>query len=87
LEVGSILVLSAQLIKGAFMAQHETHALDQQVALVTGASSGLGRATAIALPQAGADVAIVARSETDLQQVASEIEALGQRALASGFGK
>lgn len=56
-------------------------ALSGRVALVTGASSGLGRATALGLAQAGADVMLMARSETDLQQVAAEIEAAGRRAL------
>ena len=56
-------------------------ALSGQVALVTGASSGLGRATALSLAQAGADVILMARSETDLQQVAAEIEAAGRRAM------
>ena len=56
-------------------------ALSGRVALVTGASSGLGRATALGLARAGADVMLMARSETDLQQVAAEIEAAGRRAL------
>ena len=55
--------------------------LTHQVALVTGASSGLGRATAIALAQAGADVGIMGRSETELDQVTGEITAIGQRVL------
>ncbi|HEX9439725.1 MAG TPA: SDR family oxidoreductase [Roseiflexaceae bacterium] len=53
-----------------------------QVALVTGANSELGRATAIALAQAGAHVALLARSAADLQQVATDVKALGPSALA-----
>ena len=56
------------------------HPLTGQVALVTGASSGLGRATALALAQAGADLALLARSESDLLKVAATIETLGRRA-------
>jgi NAD(P)-dependent dehydrogenase (short-subunit alcohol dehydrogenase family) len=56
--------------------------LDGQVALVTGASSGLGRATAVALAQAGADVALLARGKHDLDQAAAEVEQAGRRALA-----
>jgi NAD(P)-dependent dehydrogenase (short-subunit alcohol dehydrogenase family) len=52
-----------------------------QVALVTGASSGLGRATAVALAQAGADVALLARGQHDLEQAAAEVERAGRRAL------
>ena len=52
-----------------------------QVALITGASSGLGRAAALAFAQAGTDVALIARSEQDLRQVARDIEARGRRAL------
>ncbi len=63
------------------MADLDVRPLNNQVALVTGASSGLGHATAIALARAGADVAVLARSESDLQQVAAEVEAAGRRAL------
>ena len=56
--------------------------LTGQVALVTGGSQGIGRATALLLAQLGADVAIAARTAEKCQAVASEIEALGRRALA-----
>lgn len=56
--------------------------LENKAAIVTGASSGLGRATAIALAKAGADVALMARSAEDLEEVRGEIEAAGHRALA-----
>ncbi|AFZ66851.1 SDR family oxidoreductase [Deinococcus peraridilitoris] len=55
-------------------------ALSGRVALVTGASSGLGRAAAVGLAQAGADVILLARSEAGLRGVAAEIQALGRRA-------
>jgi short-subunit dehydrogenase len=51
------------------------------VALVTGASSGLGRATAIALARFGADVALVARSHEELDSTKKEISKIGRRAL------
>jgi NAD(P)-dependent dehydrogenase (short-subunit alcohol dehydrogenase family) len=53
-----------------------------QVALVAGTSSGLGRATALALGRARANLALLARSAADLQQVAADVRALGPRALA-----
>jgi NAD(P)-dependent dehydrogenase (short-subunit alcohol dehydrogenase family) len=59
----------------------ENRTLTGQVALITGASSGLGRAAALACAEAGADVAVVARSAADLQDLAREVEALGRRAL------
>jgi 7-alpha-hydroxysteroid dehydrogenase len=52
-----------------------------RAAVVTGAGRGIGAATAVALAQAGADVAISARSEDQLAKVAAEIEAAGRRAL------
>jgi NAD(P)-dependent dehydrogenase (short-subunit alcohol dehydrogenase family) len=55
--------------------------LNGQVAIVTGVSSGLGRATALALAKAGARIALIARREEELVAVATEIEANGGRAL------
>lgn len=54
-------------------------ALDGRVALVTGASRGIGLACAAALAGAGARVAMVARGEADLERAAAEI---GQAAFA-----
>ena len=56
--------------------------LSGRVALVVGASSGLGRATALGLAQAGADVAVSARREDRLKELLGEIEATGRRGLA-----
>lgn len=56
-------------------------ALDGRVAMVTGAGKGLGRAAALSLARAGADVAIASRTQRDLDGVAKEIEAIGRRAL------
>ena len=52
--------------------------LEQQVVLVTGASSGIGEATVRRLVQAGASVAICARREDRLVKLATEIDLLGQ---------
>jgi len=57
--------------------------LQGQVALVTGAGRGIGRATAIALAHAGADVVINDLNMVDAESVASEIRQLGRRALAA----
>ena len=55
--------------------------LQGKAAIVTGAGKGIGRACALALAQAGADVALAARTQSDLDALAREIEALGRRAL------
>lgn len=55
--------------------------LDGKVALVTGASSGLGQAIAIALAEAGADVACHARSSGKADETIAKITALGRRAM------
>lgn len=56
--------------------------LDGKVAVVTGASRGLGRAMALALARAGADLVLAARSAAGLAQTRADVEALGRRALA-----
>jgi len=56
--------------------------LKDKVALVTGASQGIGRATALTLAEAGAKVAIAARNTEKLASLASEIAAAGGEALA-----
>ncbi|MCL4297412.1 MAG: glucose 1-dehydrogenase [Anaerolineae bacterium] len=55
--------------------------LNGQVALVTGAARGLGRAISLALAHAGADVALGLREVNTGRELAQEIEAMGRRAL------
>ncbi len=55
--------------------------LKDKVALVTGASQGIGRDTALALSEAGAKVALAARNEEKLSELAKEIAAKGGQAL------
>ena len=56
--------------------------LDGRVAVVTGASSGLGAGFAVALAEAGADVVIAARRADRLAEVAALVEPTGRRVLA-----
>lgn len=55
--------------------------LKGKVALITGASRGIGEATAMGLAQAGADLAIVSRKLPDLEKVAEEAKKLGRKCL------
>jgi NAD(P)-dependent dehydrogenase (short-subunit alcohol dehydrogenase family) len=59
----------------------EKFRLDGQVALITGASHGMGEGMAVAFAEAGADVAIAARSIDDLERVAGRVREFGRRAL------
>ena len=54
--------------------------LTGKTAFVTGASRGIGKVIAVALAEAGADVALVARSESGLADTASDVTALGRKA-------
>ena len=54
--------------------------VEDRVVMVTGASSGIGRATALRLAEAGAELILVARGEEKLREVAREVESLGGRA-------
>src|ERR1700752_2192789 len=54
--------------------------LDDQVAVITGAGRGLGAAIALAFAEAGADVVISSRTESELDGVAEQVRGLGRRA-------
>lgn len=56
--------------------------LHGRYAVVTGGSSGLGRATAVALADAGADVAVLARGVNDLEQTCAAVRERGRRAVS-----
>ena len=55
--------------------------LTNRVAIVTGAGKGIGAGCALALAEAGAHVALAARTQADLETVAEQIDARHRRAL------
>ncbi len=55
--------------------------LDDKIVLVTGASRGIGRAITLRFARAGADLVIVARNREELQELGSEIRAMGRGCL------
>ncbi len=56
--------------------------LENQIAVVTGAGRGIGRAIALKFAEAGADVACVSRTAANSEKVAEEVRALGRKAWA-----
>ncbi|WP_040950018.1 SDR family NAD(P)-dependent oxidoreductase [Gorillibacterium massiliense] len=54
--------------------------VEGKTAIVTGAGRGIGRALAIGLAEAGADVALFARTQSDLEEVAAEVRKIGKKA-------
>ena len=73
---------SADVLVSAGMSVLDKFRLDGKVAVVTGASSGLGVAFARALAEAGADVALGARRVDRLEQTREMVSSLGRRAIA-----
>ena len=59
--------------------------LDGKRAFVTGASKGIGRAGAVALAAAGAEVVLAARGVPEMEETVAELEAAGHRAKAVGL--
>lgn len=55
--------------------------LTGQVAIVTGSGKGIGKACAIMLARAGADIALTARTQADLDSCAAEIQAMGRKVI------
>src|SRR5262245_27480675 len=56
--------------------------LNEQVVVITGASQGIGRETALEMGRAGASVVLAARNEEALTELATEIERIGGQAEA-----
>jgi short-subunit dehydrogenase len=67
---------------GGLLAQSLSAIVQDKTILITGASSGIGEATALKLGAAGATVLLVARTKEKLDEVAAEVDAAGGRGLA-----
>ena len=61
----------------------ERFRLDGKVAIVTGAGRGIGAATALGLAEAGADVVLASRTREQLDEVATQVQGFGRRAVVA----
>ena len=64
------------------MSNQNSRLLSGKRAVVTGAGRGIGRSIALALAQAGADVAVTARTHAEIEQLVTDIQTFGCRSLA-----
>ena len=55
--------------------------LENRIAIITGGGRGIGRATALSFANEGADIVLAARTETEINSVAKEINDMGRKAL------
>ena len=55
--------------------------LENRIAIITGGGRGIGRATALSFANEGADIVLAARTETEINSVAKEINDIGRKAL------
>ncbi|MSQ22162.1 MAG: SDR family oxidoreductase [Dehalococcoidia bacterium] len=64
------------------MSQLDKMSLEGKIAIVTGGGRGLGREMSLYMARAGADVAVAARTVSEIEAVAKEVRAIGRKALA-----
>lgn len=74
-------IASVRLAMGSGVVD-DRFSMEGRVAVITGGGTGIGRASALVLAERGADIVLAGRREEPLKATATEIEALGRRALA-----